>query len=88
MDEFMGKEVYFKKYELTEIEPGKYGKDWVDHKGKFIQFGVNYEELDGGAVTYTAAVILTDDGKFHIVPIEYVKLIKKDYDETTTKNFY
>ncbi len=41
----------------------------------FHQFGVDYEELDGGPGNYTTAIIEWPDGKVESVPVEHVKFV-------------
>ena len=53
-----------KKYEL--VPKGE---------ASFLQFGVDYEELDGGPGMYTTAVIELDNGEVKSCPVQNIKFI-------------
>ena len=53
----------------------KEGKGYIDYLiGEMVSFGVDSEQVEYGAITYTTAIILDGAGKFHNVAIELVRL--------------
>lgn len=47
-------------------------------RGKFHQFGCNYEEFDSGAGNYTTCIIECDYGAIKNIPVENCRFIKED----------
>ena len=48
---------------------------WEKFIGKFLAWGIDYEELDGGPGTFTAAIIEDNDGNVHLVAANLVKFL-------------
>ena len=44
-------------------------------EAEFLQFGVDYEDLEHGPGNYSTAIIKLDDGTIKNIPCEYVKFI-------------
>ncbi len=44
-------------------------------EGLLHAWGVDYEELEGGAGHFTAAVVESDDGAVHLVPAMMIKFM-------------
>ena len=54
-------------------------KKWkLEEKGEalFHQFGVNYEEFEGGPGNFTTAIIEWTDGTVGNVPVEHVRFLE------------
>lgn len=49
-------------------------------EASFHQFGVGYEELDGGPGMYTTAVIELDNGEVNNIPVNNIKFITPSED--------
>lgn len=49
-----------------------YNKEFVG-KGKFHQFGVDYEELEGGVGDYSTAIVEMLDGSVENVPVNLIR---------------
>ena len=43
--------------------------------GFFVTFGVDYEELQSGAGTYSTIIVLDEKNKFHNIPVANCRLI-------------
>jgi len=47
-------------------------------KAKFHQFGVGYEEFEGGPGNYSTAIIETKDGHVLCVPADYIRFVQEE----------
>ena len=55
-------------------------------EGVFHQFGVDYEELEGGPGNYSTAIVEMQDGTVKNIPVGLIKFIKDE--ETININEY
>ena len=63
------RKVVFFRYERSEN--GNYEKVAEGH-GEFLGFGVDYEELNNGAGTFSTAIIELPDGSVKNIPVELI----------------
>ena len=58
----------------TETDQGRsYNKKVFSFNAKFHQFGVNYEEFEGGPGNYSTAIVELEDGLIQSVDVEMVR---------------
>jgi len=62
-------------YEYGPSKSGSYEKVWVG-TATFHQFGLDYQDLDGGIGTFSTAIIELGDGTIKNVPVELVEFVK------------
>lgn len=74
----MGRKVAVYQYKNYSDGMGRY-KDFIG-KGIFHKFGVDYIEVDNGAVDFTTAIVEMDDGEVLNIRAELI-IFKKDDDE-------
>jgi hypothetical protein len=53
----------------------------VAGEASFHQFGLDYEEFDGGPGNYSCAIIEWDDGQVETVPASQIRFIKTETDK-------
>ena len=46
-------------------------------KGKFHQWGVNFEEFESGPANYTVAIVELDDGSVEMVPANLIRFFNE-----------
>lgn len=71
---------------MREVELYKWvkkGKDDVytkvlDTKGKFHQFGLDYEQFESDTVNFSTAIVELENGELRNHPVELVKFIEAD----------
>lgn len=61
----IGKKVSFSVYHQTI-------KEIVWYDGVFLQFGIDFDELEEGIAHFSTAIVMNDDGQIHNVPVENV----------------
>ena len=71
--DLIGRDVIAQKW-VNDKSSTVLGK-WVNIEGKLVAFGIQSEYSDMASLVYSSAIILGDDGQFHNVPVENVKLI-------------
>jgi len=76
----MGKKVEFFTYKEKKSKVS-YGTKISHEKvkageGILLEFGINSEAYEGGTEIYSVGIIETENGEFHSVPIELIKIIK------------
>jgi hypothetical protein len=47
-----------------------------DGEGVFIQYGIDYEELEAGPGSFTAAIVEMPDGSVKSIPVDLIQFIK------------
>lgn len=57
-------------------EIGAYEFAIIQKQATFHQFGVNYEEFEGGPGNYTTAIIEHEDGKVENIDCDLIRFIK------------
>jgi hypothetical protein len=58
----------------TETDKGRsYNKKVFSFNAKFHQFGVGYEEFEGGPGNYSTAIVELEDGSIQNVDVEMVE---------------
>lgn len=53
-------------------EKGNYFSKFPDGNGIFLQFGIDYQELDNGVGTFSTVIIERPDGSIENLPVELV----------------
>mgnify|MGYP000019679574 CR=1 FL=1 len=72
------RKVTVSKFIAHSVEGSTYKKTYVlEPQGEalFHQFGVGYEELDGGPGNYTTAIVEWPDGHVESVPADQVQFV-------------
>lgn len=64
------------KYEKP-IPPSLTWNKIRDKVGVFHQFGINYEELEGGPGSFTTAIVEMPDGTVENIPVKNIKFLDK-----------
>jgi len=59
-------------YEYQPVKNQTYSEKVFVGNGTFLQFGVDYEELQSGAGTYSTAIVEMPDGSVRNVPVENI----------------
>jgi hypothetical protein len=65
------------KYQVVWVEGKRVRKKVDTGEAEFCAWGVNCEEYDHGAGTFSTAIIKRDDGTVENVPCEWIQFIKE-----------
>lgn len=50
-----------------------------EKEARFHEWGVNYEEFDGGPGNFSCAIVELEDGQVATVPADYVRFIDTEW---------
>uniref|UniRef100_A0A6M3IGZ8 Uncharacterized protein n=1 Tax=viral metagenome TaxID=1070528 RepID=A0A6M3IGZ8_9ZZZZ len=51
--------------------------------GKFIQYGIDFEEFESGPASYTTAIVEMSDGTVRNIPVRLIQFINKKVNDVS-----
>lgn len=72
------KKITYSEYAQIEVGDRSYSELQEKGEAEFMEFGVDYEDLEHGVGIYSSAIIKLSDGTVKNIPCEHIKFITKE----------